>query len=197
MRCHSTCRAWGLFALRVSSVRTMDMPVATGSTMHALVRVAPTCQPAPTQWNLGEQTATRERYSLSAGSVSWETVTTYSGPALPFCSPLPVPPFLPQNTHTALPRKLVRGLPAIRSRSRDIRSARRANKDEPAALGCMAAMSPERPTPWPRRKCRRATMELAMRASRSPIPALSAAVAKRWAKKWASDSRHWSRDRRK
>ena len=52
-------------------------------------------------------------------------------------------------------------------------------KDEPAALGWIAAISPDRPIPCPKWKCRSATSLDAMRASLSPTPQLSVQQEKR------------------
>eukprot|EP00967_Tisochrysis_lutea_P147076 scaffold278836_cov32-Tisochrysis_lutea.AAC.1 len=48
--------------------------------------------------------------------------------------------------------------------------------DEPAALGCASAMSPERPMPWPSPKWRCEMMGQTTRPSRSPTPALPTKV---------------------
>ena len=64
-------------------------------------------------------------------------------------------------------------MPATSSASAASRWVSLASREEPAALGCSAAMSPERPMPCARPQWRRATRGLATRASRSPTPTLS------------------------
>ena len=63
--------------------------------------------------------------------------------------------------------------PAIRMASATRRFVSLLSRDEPAAFGCSAATSPERPMPCARFQCLRATSGLYTLASRSPTPTLS------------------------
>ena len=47
------------------------------------------------------------------------------------------------------------------------------SSDDPAALGCTSAISPDRPIPWPKWKWRSATNDDAILASLSPTPQFS------------------------
>eukprot|EP00962_Isochrysis_galbana_P007985 scaffold2182_cov118-Isochrysis_galbana.AAC.8 len=61
--------------------------------------------------------------------------------------------------------------------------------DEPAALGCASAMSPERPMPCANPKCRCETRGQMTRPSRSPTPALPGKVLESSAASSASSRR--------